>query len=67
MEHLALLAECRVGPGRLMLSSMGLSGLQAHVEARALLGAILRHMDTEAFAPRGELTLEALASLFTAE
>ena len=62
LRPMAKLLECRFGPGKLMLSSMGLQDLQEYPEARALLDAIYRYMDSDAFAPEEELTPEELAS-----
>ena len=51
LRPLAQLFECRVGPGRLMFSSMALRELGEYPEARALLNAIYRYMETDQFLP----------------
>ena len=51
LRPLAQLFECRVGPGRLMFSSMALRQLGQYPEARALLSAIYRYMETDRFQP----------------
>jgi hypothetical protein len=50
MRPMAQLLECRVGKGRLMLSSMDLGHLRQYPEARALQAAIYRYMASEEFA-----------------
>ena len=63
LRHMALLFECRVGKGRLMVSSMGLLEKRQYPEVRALLRAILRYMDSDRFEPDAELSLEEIESL----
>lgn len=67
LRSMALLCECRVGKGKLMLSGMGLMEQQEHIEVRALTDAILRYMDSDAFLPTDEMTPEELLSIFTPE
>ena len=63
LRHMGLLFECRVGEGRLMCSGMGLMEHQDRVEVRALTAAILRYMDSDAFAPAVEVTPAQLSSI----
>ena len=58
LRLMAQLLECRCGGGRLFFSSLGLQDLQAHPEARALQRAVYRYLDSEAFAPEQELSLD---------
>lgn len=67
LRPLGLLAECRVGQGRLMLSGMGLGLHQERVEVRALTAALWRYMASEAFAPQTEITEAELQAIFTQE
>ncbi len=67
LRSFALLAEFRVGPGRLMLSGMGLLEQQDFVEVRALTDAILRYMAGNDFQPADELTEAELEAIFTAD
>ena len=63
MRPMTQLLECRVGKGKLLLSSLGLQNLQQYPETRALQAAIYRYMDSEEFAPPQEVELEVLKSL----
>ncbi len=63
MRPMTQLLECRVGKGKLLLSSLGLQNLQQYPETRALQAAIYRYMDSEEFAPQQEVELEVLKSL----
>ena len=60
LRHLACLFECRVGSGRLMVSSMGLLEKQQYPEVRALLRSILNYMNSEEFEPKQTLSVEEL-------
>ena len=51
LRPMCQLLECCCGGGKLLFSSMGLQDLQRYPEARALLDAIYRYMDSERFAP----------------
>lgn len=55
LRPMAQLLECRCGNGRLLFSSFGLQDLQQYPEARALLAAIYRYMDSERFCPEQEI------------
>ena len=56
MRPMAQLAEFRCGGGKLLFSSMGL-------QSRALLHAIYQYMDSEAFAPEEEISVEEMSEL----
>ena len=55
LRPMAQLLECRCGRGRLLFSSMGLQDLQMYPEARTLLAAIYRYMESAEFAPEQEI------------
>ena len=63
LRPMAQLFECRCGNGKLMVSSMGLQDLQQYPEARALLAAIYRYMDSCRFMPDQEMTVEEIRKL----
>ena len=63
LRSFAMLMEVRVGPGRLMISTMDLKRLPPKPEVRALQNAILKYMKTGAFSPKTEMTPEALRAL----
>ena len=63
LRPMAQLFECRCGNGKLMVSSMGLQDLQQYPEARALLAAIYRYMDSCRFMPDQEMTVEEIGKL----
>ena len=67
LRTLAMLLEARVGRGRLLISSMGLSSLPPKPEVRALQNAICRYMRSEDFQPAASMTPEELISLFQSE
>ena len=58
LRPMAQLLECNCGKGRLMFSSMGLQDLQQYPEARALLDAIYRYMDSDRFVPKQKIEME---------
>lgn len=58
LRPMAQLLECRCGGGKLLFSTMGLQNLQQYPEARALLNAIYRYLDSEKFAPAQEISPE---------
>lgn len=64
LRSLSCLFECRVGPGRLLFSSMGLMEHTQYPEVRALLNSLLRYMDSPEFTPQQELTIPQLRSFF---
>lgn len=63
LRPMAQLLECRLGKGKLMLSSMGLQNLQQYPEARALLDGIYRYMDSERFCPEQEIDADVIREL----
>lgn len=63
MRPMTQLLECRCGGGRLLFSSFGLQDLLEYPEARALLAAVYRYLDSEDFAPGQELSEELIAGL----
>ena len=63
MRPMIQLMECRCGNGKLMLSSLGLQELQQYPEARALLSAIYRYMDSERFDPEQSMEAEIIEEL----
>ncbi|HIZ83689.1 MAG TPA: discoidin domain-containing protein, partial [Firmicutes bacterium] len=61
LDRLGLLYEAAVGNGKLMVSSMGLDELQYdYPEAKALRNAILEYMNSDAFNPTFQLTVEQI-------
>lgn len=56
LRPMAQLLECRCCRGRLLFSSMGLQDLQRYPEARMLLAAIYRYMESAEFAPEQEIS-----------
>lgn len=63
LRPMAQLMECRCGGGRLLLCTMGLHNLTQYPEARALINAIYRYMDSKQFAPETEITPELIQSI----
>ncbi len=64
MRNLSLLAEFRVGPGKLFLCTAGLAEGAKYPECRALLAEIYSYMASDAFRPSQELSEEVLRNLF---
>lgn len=64
LRPLAQLFECRVGPGRLLFSSMALRALTDYPEAQALLNAIYRYMESDQFHPDQSLAPADLEQMF---
>lgn len=64
MRPMSMLFECKVGKGRLLVSSMDLSGKTQYPEARALLAAIYDYLASEEFCPKEECTVETLKGIF---
>lgn len=65
LRKLGFLFECKVGNGKLMVSSMGLMEKQRYPEVRSLLYNILRHMDSQEFIPEQEISLEVLKGMIS--
>jgi hypothetical protein len=63
-HKLGLIAETKVGPGKLLICVIDLLGHQDKPEARQLLCSLLRYLDSAAFAPREELDSALLKKLF---
>jgi hypothetical protein len=63
-RRLGLLFECRVGPGRLMVTSMDLNGdLDRRLVARQMRHAVLAYMASPAFQPEVEVSVPAIREL----
>jgi hypothetical protein len=62
-HKLALIAETKVGQGRMLVCAIDLLGHQDKPEARQLLHSLLRYLDSAAFAPQLELDTELLKKL----
>ena len=67
LRPMAQLFEFRCGGGSVLFSSMGLQDLQQYPEARALLAAIYRYLDSDSFRPEQELSMEALEKMIRTE
>ena len=63
MRPMTKLMECRVGNGKLLLSSMGLQDLQEYPEARALLSSMYTYLNSGQFNPQQEMDIETIATL----
>ncbi len=63
LRPMAQLFECRVGNGRLLYSTLGLQDLQQYPEGRALLRAIYKYLDSDAFAPKQSMEWETVVNL----
>jgi hypothetical protein len=62
-HKLGLIAETKVGQGKLLICAIDLLGHQDKPEARQLLYSLLRYLDSAAFAPQAELDGELLKKL----
>lgn len=65
LRRLAFLFECKVGNGKLMVSSMGLLEKQEYPEVRALTNSIIMYMDSQEFEPAQEISLEVLKNIIS--
>ena len=64
-RRLGLVFEARVGPGRLLVSSIDFSGdLSQRPSSRQLRASLLQYARSNAFAPKMELPLDSLQPLF---
>ena len=63
LRPMAQLLECRCHGGRLLLSSLGLHGLQQYPEARALQQAIYTYLSAPGKASMQEMTVEEVRAL----
>ena len=66
-HKLGLIAETRVGKGKMLICAIDLLGNQDKPEARQLLHSLLRYLDSAAFAPKTELDGELLKKLLPGE
>jgi hypothetical protein len=62
-HKLGLIAETKVGRGKLLICAIDLLGHQDKPEARQLLHSLLRYVDSAAFAPGMELEIDLLKKL----
>lgn len=63
LRSLSFLFECKVGNGRLLVSSMGLLQKQQYPEVQALLSSIYRYMSSDQFAPEQVLLASDLSAI----
>ncbi len=63
LRPMAQLFECRVGNGKLLYSTLGLQDLQQYPEGRALLRAIYKYLESDAFAPTQSMEWETVVSI----
>lgn len=63
LRPMAQLLKCNCGKGGLLFSSLGLQNLQQYSEARALMDAIYRYMDSDRFVPKQEMEKEMFEAL----
>ncbi len=64
-HKLGLIAETKVGEGKLLICAIDLLGQQDMPEARQLLHSLLQYLDSPAFRPQVELDAELLKRLFS--
>ena len=62
-HKLGLLAETKVGPGRMLICAIDLLGHQDEPAPRQMLHSLLRYVDSSAFAPRSEIDAQLLKKL----
>jgi hypothetical protein len=62
-HKLGLIAETKVGEGKMLICAIDLLGHQNRPEARQLLHSLLRYLDSAAFAPQAELDADLLRRL----
>jgi hypothetical protein len=62
-HKLGLIAETKVGRGKLLICAIDLLGHQDKPEARQLLYSLLRYIDSAAFDPQADLSAELLRKL----
>ncbi len=63
LRSLAVLAEYRLGNGKIFISSLGLRELSEYPEARALLNAVHRYLGSPSFEPKARITAEQLRQI----
>ena len=64
-RRLAYAFECKVGRGRLLLTSMDLLSKTKYPEARQLIHSFLKYMGSNNFQPQGRLSVDAVNALFS--
>jgi hypothetical protein len=64
-RRLAYAFECKVGRGRLLLTSMDLLSKTKYPEARQLIHSFLKYMGSNNFQPQGRLSVDAVDALFS--
>ena len=62
-HKLGLIAETKVGKGKMLVCAIDLPGHQDKPEARQLLHSLLRYIGSQKFAPKAELDAELLKKL----
>lgn len=62
-HKLGLIAEARVGEGRLLICSIDLPALQDHPEGRQLLGSMMRYVGSADFRPMHRLAVETVSQM----
>ncbi|NQV35832.1 MAG: beta-galactosidase, partial [Phycisphaeraceae bacterium] len=62
-NKLGLIAETKVGEGKLLICSIDLLGLQDKPEARQLLHSLLQYAGSRKFAPKAEIDVDLLKKL----
>jgi hypothetical protein len=65
-HKLGLIAETKVGKGRMLICAIDLLGHQDKPAARQLLHSLLKYMGSRKFAPMAEIDVEILKKLFPA-
>jgi len=63
-SKLGLIAETKVGKGKMLICAIDLLGIQDKPEARQLLHSLLKYAGSREFAPRAEIDVEILKRLF---
>jgi len=62
-SKLGLIAETKVGKGKILICAIDLLGLQDKPEARQLLHSLLKYAGSKKFAPKAEIDIELLNKL----
>ncbi|MCF7957718.1 MAG: hypothetical protein K9M57_04640 [Phycisphaerae bacterium] len=62
-SKLGLIAEMKVGTGKMLICAMDLLGHQEKPEARQLLHSLLHYAGSKDFAPQSEIDIELLKKL----
>ncbi len=65
LRNLSLLSEYTVGPGRLMISGLGLLQKTDHPEVRSFLTGLLSYMDSEQFNPCDVIEVKELSGIIS--